>query len=83
MNARGRFGEMPVDDNLGGKGGNHIHPFVLCQTQTSSEFFGMFFVSNAPQIFEVVKWDGFENIVLNYITVGGPIELYFFMRGSA
>ena len=48
MNAKWRGTDFPKDDNLGGKSGNHIHPFVLCQTSTSSEFFGIFFVSTAP-----------------------------------
>ena len=43
----------------------------------------MFFVSTAMQAFEIVYFDNFDSIVLNYITLGGDIEIYFFIRGSA
>jgi hypothetical protein len=46
-----------MDDGLGDKSGNHIHPFVLCQTQ-DKDFFGMFFVGTAPQQFEVITYPG-------------------------
>ena len=53
MHSRARVGPLPSDDGLGGKNGNHIHPFILCQSK-DKDFFGMFFVSNAPQHFEIL-----------------------------
>jgi alpha-glucosidase (family GH31 glycosyl hydrolase) len=42
----------------------------------------MFFVSNAPQVFEVLKFGGDQRMILNYIVLGGPIEFYSIMRGK-
>lgn len=30
FNSRAREDSLPQEDNLGGKSGNHIHPFLLC-----------------------------------------------------
>ena len=70
-----------MDDNLGGKGGNHIHPFIMCQTK-DKDFMGMFFVGANPQQFEVLYTDKDDRMILNYITIGGPIEVYTIMRGK-
>ena len=84
FNARARDDGLPSDDGLGGKGGNHIHPFLMCQTnKTREQFFGMFFVSTGPQVFEVIKFTNSSRMVLNYITVGSVLEFYFLMQGTA
>lgn len=44
---------------------------------------GMFFVGNAAQHFEILVFGDDPRQVLNYITIGGPIEIYVMMRGSA
>jgi alpha-glucosidase (family GH31 glycosyl hydrolase) len=43
----------------------------------------MFFASTGPQVFEVVKFYNSTKMVLNYITVGGALEFYVLIRGSA
>lgn len=43
----------------------------------------MFFASTAPQVFEIVKFYNSTKMVLNYITIGGGLEFYVFLRGSA
>jgi hypothetical protein len=53
LSSRGRDGTLPQDNSLGGNGGNHIHPFVLCQTQ-DKDFLGLYFVGTAPQHFEIL-----------------------------
>jgi hypothetical protein len=83
FNSRARDDGLPTDDGLGGKGGNHIHPFLMCQTNKTKEFFGMFFVSTGPQVFEVVKFSNSSRMVLNYITVGSVLEFYVIMLGNA
>jgi alpha-glucosidase (family GH31 glycosyl hydrolase) len=83
FNARARDDGLPKDDGLGGKGGNHIHPFIMCQTNKTKEFFGMFFVSTGPQVFEIVKFTNSSRMVLNYITIGGVLEFYVIMLGNA
>ncbi len=82
-NVRHRDDSLPLDDGLGGKSANHIQPFLLCQTETRKDFFGMFFASTAPQVFEVVKYTNSTKMVVNYITVGGALEFYVFLRGTA
>ena len=44
---------------------------------------GMFFVSANAQAFEILHFDGYKEVALNYITLGGHIEVYLFMGGSA
>lgn len=83
FNARAHAESLPTDDGLGGKSGNHIHPFLLCQTEQKKDFFGMFFASTGPQVFEVVKFYNSTKMVVNYITIGGALEFYVFLRGSA
>jgi len=66
---------LPVDKAQGGQSGPHIHPFILCQT-ANKDFFGIFFVSTAAQNFEVVTFEEYDQVVLNYATLGGDIEFY-------
>lgn len=54
----------------------------MCQTK-SGDFLGIFFVSTAGQAFEIVYFDGYEEAVVNYITLGGHLEVYFIIRGTA
>ena len=74
--------DLPTDNGLGDKNGNHIHPFIMCQTQ-DKDFMGMFFVGSAPQQFEIISTKNDGRMILNYITIGGPIEVYTIMRGKA
>lgn len=62
--------------------GSHIHPFLLCQTK-HKDFFGLFFVGTTAQAFEIVYFNNYDEIVVNYITLGGEIEMYAIMRGTA
>jgi alpha-glucosidase (family GH31 glycosyl hydrolase) len=55
----------------------------MCQTNTTKEFFGLFFVSTGPQVFEVIKFVNSTKMVVNYITVGGALEFYVIMLGNA
>ena len=83
FNTRSHEESLAADDGYGGKSSNHIQPFMLCQSAAKRDFFGMFFASTAPQVFEVVKFTNSSRMVLNYITIGGSLEFYVFMRGSA
>jgi hypothetical protein len=55
----------------------------MCQTNQTKEFFGLFFVSTGPQVFEVIKFVNSTKMVINYITVGGALEFYVMMLGNA
>ena len=56
---------------------------MLCQTAVKKDFFGMFFVSTGPQVFEVVKFTNSTQMVVNYITLGTVLEFYVLLRGTA
>lgn len=43
---------------------------------------GMYFVGSAPQQFEIISTGHDDRMILNYITMGGPIEIYTIMRGK-
>lgn len=47
LHSRFRDRGVETDDGLGNKNGNHMLPFIMCQTQ-DKDFVGMFFVSNFP-----------------------------------
>ena len=49
----------------------------------SSQFYGIFFLGTAAQAFEVIHFNTYNEIVLNYITIGNIIEIHFFIRGTA
>ena len=83
FNSRARDDGLPQDDGLGGKSGNHIHPFMLCQTEEKKDFFGVYFASTGPQVFEVIKYYNSTKMVVNYITIRGVMEFYVIMRGTA
>jgi len=82
FNTRSHEESLAEDDGLGGKSGNHIQPFILCHSAIK-RVFGIFFASTAPQVFEVVKFTNSTKMVLNYITIGGSLEFYVFLRGTA
>ena len=42
----------------------------------------MFFVSTAAQAFEIIYFEGYEQCAVNYITIGGKPEIYFFQEGT-
>lgn len=53
----------------------------MCQTK-DKDFMGMYFVGSAPQQFEIISTGHDDRMILNYITMGGPIEIYTIMRGK-
>jgi len=55
----------------------------MCQTKTKGEYVGMFFMASTAQVFEVIHFAGFNESVINYIQLGGALEIYVFIRGSA
>lgn len=80
--ARGRQGGLPDDNAEGGLNGPHIHPFILCQTK-NKDFFGMFFAGSSAMAIEIIQYEGHEEVIVNYIQLGGAMEMYFIMRGTA
>jgi len=72
----------PYDDGTGRKGVYGVHPFMLIQGKRKDDFFGLYFRNANAQtlIINHNKIDGTSK--LSYITIGGQIEIYFFIHGS-
>jgi len=72
----------PYDDGTGRKGVYGVHPFMLIQGKRKGDFFGLYFRNSNAQtlIINHNKTDGTSK--LSYITIGGQIEIYFFIHGS-
>jgi len=81
----------PYDNGQGGLQTYGVHPFALIQTQIDGEFIGLYFRnSNAasPVIRHKKGQQGVRPVVdfgatISYITTGGDIEIYVFVKGDA
>lgn len=76
MWANGR--ETPYDDGSGGLQTYGVHPFVLFQTANKGEYAGMYFRNSNGQS-PVIKYKDDGTTLFSYITVGGELEIYFFL----
>jgi hypothetical protein len=74
--------DSPIDDGLGRKGTYGVHPFILVQSAVKGDYFGMFFRNSNAQS-PVLKFTEDGKSILSYITIGGQIEIFFFLHGSA
>jgi len=80
MWANGR--DNMYDDGAGGKQSYGVHPFLLVQSASKGDFFGMFFRNSNAQS-PVVRFNKTSgNATLCYITTGGNLEVSFFFHGS-
>jgi len=66
----GRETFLPQEKGFGYYSGSHIHPFIMGQTK-NKDFFGIFFLGTAASSFEILHFDGYDQTILNYITLGG------------
>jgi len=73
---------MPEDKGIGGMQGSQVHPFILGQNENRKDWYGLFFVGAQAESFEVINVQDSNKIILNYITTGGNIEFYVYMRGT-
>ena len=71
-------------DNARGRGGKYgVHPFLLVRSQQAQKYIGMYF-RNANAQLPIIRYDQQQKkTILSYITLGGQIEVYFFISGSA
>lgn len=82
----------PVDNGQGGLQTYGVHPFALIQTQIDGEFIGLYF-RNTNAASPVVrhkkpKTGGVPPMTdpgatISYITTGGDIEIFVFVKGDA
>ena len=74
--------DSPIDDGTGRYGTYGVHPFVLVQGRNPHDFFGMYFRNSNAQS-PVLKYLSTGESILSYITLGGQLEVFFFIHGSA
>jgi hypothetical protein len=74
--------DSPYDDGSGRNGTYGVHPFILVQSKYKGDFFGMYFRNSNAQS-PVLSFNPDGSSILSYITIGGQIEVYFFIHGSA
>eukprot|EP00347_Sterkiella_histriomuscorum_P014109 403362137 len=74
--------DQKIDDGLGRLGTYGVHPFVLVQGKNKDDFFGIYFRNSNAQS-PVIKYTDNGQAILSYIAIGGNIEAYFFIHGSA
>jgi len=73
--------ETPFDDGKGGKQTYGVHPFMLVQSSTKSEYFGLFF-RNSNAMSPIIQYTDGGKALFSYITTGGQIEIYFMFKGD-
>lgn len=72
----------PYDDGSGRKGEYGVHPFLLVGSQHTDDFFGIYF-RNANAMTPIITFNDDGTSKLSFITVGGQLEIFFFIHGSA
>eukprot|EP00178_Gracilaria_changii_P004233 TRINITY_DN16625_c0_g1_i1.p1 TRINITY_DN16625_c0_g1~~TRINITY_DN16625_c0_g1_i1.p1 ORF type:complete len:324 (-),score=46.70 TRINITY_DN16625_c0_g1_i1:432-1403(-) len=82
MYSKTRVHGSEIDQFLGGQQGPAVHPFIMFKTD-DNQFAGIYFPNSAPAQFEMVRYDGWEWSIFNYITIGGAVEMYFILPDTA
>jgi len=82
MYSKTRLQGAEIDQFLGGQQGPAVHPFIMYKTE-DNQFAGIYFPNSAPAQFELVRYDGYEWSIFNYITIGGAVEMYFILPNTA
>jgi alpha-glucosidase (family GH31 glycosyl hydrolase) len=73
--------QTPTDNGLGGNQTYGVHPFMLVQTATPGEYFGVYF-RNTNAMSPVIQHTGESQSTFSYITTGGQIEIYLMFKGG-
>lgn len=75
--------ETPHDDGQKGMGQTYgVHPFVLMKTNETNQFLGIYFRSTNAMS-PIIKFNDDGTTTFRFITLGGKVEAYFMMQGSA
>jgi alpha-glucosidase (family GH31 glycosyl hydrolase) len=83
MWASGTTDEDSQDSGRGRGGKYGVHPFLLIRSREAQKYIGMYF-RNANAQLPIIRWDDQQKQnILSYITLGGQIEVYFFISGTA
>lgn len=83
MWANGANGLETPDDGRGRGGEYGVHPFILVQTRKAQEYVGIFFRNSNAQVPIIRFNENRTDATLSYIALGGQLEVYFFVHGSA
>jgi alpha-glucosidase (family GH31 glycosyl hydrolase) len=77
-------GQVPfADDGKGRSGLSGVHPFVMFQGKESRRYVGIFF-RNSAAMTPVLKFNESDGTsILSFITIGGDIDMYVFIKGTA
>jgi len=70
------------DDGSSGKQTYSVHPFILVQTKNKGEYIGIYF-RNSNNASPVLYFNDDGTTSLSYIALGGMVDIFFFMRGTA
>jgi len=82
MYSKSRAHGSVTDKSLGGQQGPAVHPFVMFKTD-DNQFAAIYFPNSSPAQFEVIRYEGYDWTILNYIAVSGTVEAYFILPDSA
>lgn len=74
--------DSPYDDGTGKDQVYGVHPFILVQGKNKGDFFGIFFRNSNAQS-PLLRFNDDGTSTLSYITIGGQLEVYFFIHGTA
>jgi hypothetical protein len=77
-------GQTPFpDDGKGRSGLSGVHPFVMFQAKDARRYVGLFF-RNSAAMTPVLKFNDTDGTsTLSFITIGGDIDFYVFIKGTA
>jgi alpha-glucosidase (family GH31 glycosyl hydrolase) len=71
----------PIAHGEGSKQTYGTHPFLMCKT-ANNKFIGiLFYNSNAQEV--QIKFSNTGKSIITYRTVGGMLDIYYFMAGTA
>ena len=71
--------DAKYDDGRGRGGLSGVHPFVLVQSaKNARRYIGIFF-RNANAMTPVLRYNDDGTSTLSFITIGGQLEMYFFL----
>lgn len=86
MWSTGSTDQSRLDPGLGRGGSYGVHPFIMVRTKNVQKYIGIYFRNSNAQV-PILRYNtgagALSSGTLSYITLGGQIEAYFFISGSA
>jgi hypothetical protein len=86
MWSTGSTDQTRLDPGLGRGGSFGVHPFMMVRTKNVQKYIGIYFRNSNAQV-PILRYntapDALSAGTLSYIALGGQIEAYFFISGTA